>query len=331
MATILVTGGAGFIGGHMVLALMEAGHDAVVVDDLSNGRSDAVAGATLQVGDVGDVAFMRSVLDGRRIDAVVHFAGFIDSGESMHAPARYLENNTLGSRRLLDVLCEHGDPPPVVFSSTAAVYGDASSSPVSETAMVMPKSPYALSKCLAEQAFTGIASSRGMRHVILRYFNAAGADPEGRHGEDHEPETHLIPRALQVAAGRRRGIRINGDDYRTADGTCIRDYIHVADLCVAHLRVLEALLKGHPGGVYNVGSGRGVSVRDVIAAVREVTGIDIAVDIGPRRIGDPAMLVADSSRLRGDFSWAPALSDIETIITHAWNWERRRGSAVVVS
>jgi UDP-glucose 4-epimerase len=324
MATVLVTGGAGYIGSHMVLALSEAGHEPVIVDDLRKGRREAVLAGPLCVGDIGDAAFMRSVLASRRIDAVVHFAGFIESGESMNVPARYLENNTVKSFKLLEVLSEAGAPPPMIFSSTAAVYGDATPSPISETARWLPKSPYALSKCLVEQALAGTGAARGMRHAVLRYFNAAGADPGGRLGEDHEPETHLIPIALQAAAGQRERLIINGTDYPTPDGTCVRDYIHVSDLCAAHLLVLEGLLAGHDGGVFNVGTGHGWSVRQVIDAVREVTGVDIPIDTGPRRMGDPAELVADSSRLREMFGWNPRYPSIETVVAHAWEWERRR-------
>ena len=324
MATVLVTGGAGYIGSHMILALAEAGHVPVVVDDLKKGRREAVRAGTLHVGDIGDATFMRSVLAARRIDAVVHFAGFIESGESMHDPARYLHNNTLKSFRLLDVLSEVGAPPPMMFSSTAAVYGDATPSPIPESAQWLPKSPYALSKCLVEQALAGTGAARGMRYAALRYFNAAGADPDGRLGEDHEPETHLIPIALHAAAGRKKRMVINGTDYPTPDGTCVRDYIHVSDLCVAHLLVLEGLLAGHGGGVFNVGTGRGWSVREVIEAVRKVTGIAMPVDVGPRRMGDPAVLVADSARLRQEFGWRPRYPEIETVVAHAWQWERRR-------
>lgn len=324
MATVLVTGGAGYIGSHMVLALAEAGHEPVVVDDLGKGRRESVLAGILHVGDIGDAAFMCSVLAARRIDAVVHFAGFIESGESMHDPARYLENNTVKSFRFLDVLLETGAAPPMIFSSTAAVYGDATPSPIPESARWLPKSPYALSKCLVEQALAETAAARGMRHAVLRYFNAAGADPGGRLGEDHDPETHLIPIALQAAAGRRPRLVINGTDYPTPDGTCVRDYIHVSDLCAAHLLVLEGLLAGHEGGVFNVGTGHGWSVREVIDAVREVTGADMPVDSGPRRMGDPAELVADSARLRQAFGWSPRYPGIKTVVAHAWEWERRR-------
>lgn len=324
MATILVTGGAGYIGSHMVLALAAAGHDPVIVDNLAKGRRQAVLAGTLHVGDIGDAEFMRAVTRAHEIDAVVHFAGFIESGESMLDPARYMENNTARSFALLDALSGSGAPPPMIFSSTAAVYGDATPSPIPETACWLPKSPYALSKCLVEQALAETGAARGMRHAVLRYFNAAGADPEGRLGEDHDPETHLIPIALQAAVGRRKGLVINGADYPTPDGTCVRDYIHVADLCAAHLLVLGRLLVGGSGGVFNVGTGHGWSVRQVIEAVRVVTGIDMPVDIGPRRMGDPAVLVADSTRLREEFGWRPRYSDIETVVVHAWEWERRR-------
>ena len=324
MATVLVTGGAGYIGSHMVLALAAAGHRPVVVDSLVKGRSAAVLAGTLMVGDIGDAAFLRAVLADHAIDAVVHFAGFIESGESMVEPARYLENNTSKSLVLLKVLAEAGAPP-LIFSSTAAVYGDIAASPIPEAALVLPKSPYALSKSLVEQALGWFGAVQGSRHVVLRYFNAAGADPEGRLGEDHLPETHLIPIALQAAAGRRDGLTINGTDYPTPDGTCVRDYVHVSDLCTAHLLVLDALLDGHPGGRYNVGTGHGWSVRQVIDAVRTVTGVTLPLTMGPRRLGDPAELVADSSRLRAAFGWRPAYPEIEAMVTHAWAWEQRRG------
>ncbi|MDA1311020.1 MAG: UDP-glucose 4-epimerase GalE [Proteobacteria bacterium] len=325
---ILVTGGAGYIGSHMVLALAAAGHEPVIVDSLIKGHRQAVLAGTLCVGDVGDADFLRSVLAAHPVEAVVHFAGFIESGESMQEPARYLENNTAKSFTLLDVLTEAGAPPPVIFSSTAAVYGDATVSPIPETAQWLPKSPYALSKCLVEQALAGAAAARGMRHAVLRYFNAAGADPHGRLGEDHQPETHLIPIALQAAAGRRAGLTIHGADYPTPDGTCVRDYVHVSDLCAAHLLVLQQLLAGYGAGcddrVFNVGTGHGWSVKQVIDAVCKVTGVDVPVTLGPRRMGDPAVLVADSTRLREVFGWSPAYSDIETMVAHAWAWEQRR-------
>lgn len=322
---ILVVGGAGYIGSHMVKRLTHAGYTPVVADDLSNGRREAVRDARLHVGDIGDVAFVDTMLREVRPAAVMHFASFIQVGESMVDPGKYYRNNVAAAQVLLDAMRVH-DVMRFIFSSTAAIFGDPVYVPIDEAHQKQPINPYGRSKWMVEQMLEDYDSAYGLKSVCLRYFNAAGADAEGELGECHEPETHLIPLLLQVASGRRPHITVYGDDYATADGTCVRDYVHVEDLCSAHLLALEQLLGGGESGRYNLGNGNGFSVREVIEAVRRVTGRDIPVVQGERRAGDPPTLVADANRARTLLQWSPRYSDLDTIVAHAWAWEQKHAS-----
>ena len=320
--TILVVGGAGYIGSHMVKALRGAGFRVAVADDLSRGRCQAVGDAQLHVGDIGDAAFVDAVLDASKPAAVMHFASFIQVGESVADPAKYYRNNVAATGVLLDGMRTHGVSR-FLFSSTAAIFGDPEYVPIDEAHPKRPINPYGRGKWFVEQMLDDYQRAYGLQATCLRYFNAAGADPAGELGECHEPETHLIPLILQVASGRRAHIGVYGDDYPTPDGTCVRDYIHVADLCDAHLLALRRLLDGGGSARYNLGNGNGFSVREVIEAARRVTGHAIPVQVQPRREGDPPVLVADAGAARRELGWTPRLADIDTIIAHAWAWERR--------
>lgn len=320
--TILVTGGAGYIGSHMVKQLAAAGLQPVVVDDLRAGRCQAVGNAPLHVGDLGDPAFIDAVLREVRPQAVMHFAGSIQVGESVRDPALYYRNNVVATQTLLDAMRQHGVTL-LVFSSTAAIFGDPAYSPIDEDHPKAPINPYGRSKWMVEQMLADHDAAYGLHSTCLRYFNAAGADPDGAIGECHEPETHLIPLVLQVASGRRPHISVFGDDYDTDDGTCVRDYIHVDDLCQAHLLALRDLLAGRGSARYNLGNGRGFSVREVIESARRVTGHAIPEVVEARRAGDPPRLVADARRARDTLGWRPRFSALDTIIAHAWQWERK--------
>ncbi|NZA27871.1 UDP-glucose 4-epimerase GalE [Luteimonas sp. SJ-92] len=319
---VLVTGGAGYIGSHMVKLLAASGLSPEVVDDLSGGRREAVVDAPLHVGDVGDSAFIDAVLARTRPAAVMHFAGSIQVGESMREPARYYRNNLVATLALLDAMRRHGTTR-LVFSSTAAIFGNPVHVPIGEDHPKAPINPYGRSKWMVEQALADHDAAYGLKSVCLRYFNAAGADPDGVLGECHDPETHLIPLVLQVASGRRPHIAIYGDDYQTADGTCVRDYIHVQDLCEAHLLALRYLAAGSASTGFNLGNGHGFSVREVITAARRVTGHPIPEVLQARRAGDPPSLVADARRARQTLGWQPRHADLDTIIGHAWSWELR--------
>lgn len=317
---ILVTGGAGYIGSHMVKTLLRAGHDAVVYDDLSAGHRDAVSGAGLVEGDIRDVGRLTETLRTRRIEAVMHFAARIDVGESVRRPDLYYQTNVHGSRCLLDAMRAAGVDR-LVYSSTAAVYGEPETIPIPEDHPLRPTNPYGASKCMVERMLADEDAAFGLRSASLRYFNAAGADPEGELGERHDPETHLVPLACQAAAGRRASITVYGRDYPTPDGTCLRDYVHVQDLCAAHLKALEYLAGGGATDAFNLGYGHGTSVQEVIDSVRAVSGRALTVDDGPRRAGDPARLVADPARARRVLGWTPARADLGTIVADAWRWE----------
>jgi UDP-glucose 4-epimerase len=317
----LVTGGAGYIGSVVTRMLLDAGHEVVVLDDLSTGYQVAVPdGARFVRGRVHDAA--REVLD-PSFAGVLHFAAFIAAGESVQLPEKYWENNTIGTLRLLDAVRAAGVPR-LVFSSTANVYGDPDQLPIPESAVTRPPNPYAASKLAVDHALRDEAAAHGLAAVSLRYFNVAGAHRtrEGTWiGERHQPETHLIPIALQVAAGRREKLQLYGDDYPTPDGTCIRDYIHVTDLAAAHLLALSTMEHGQHH-VYNLGNGNGFSNRQVIDVVREVTGHPVPTEVAPRRAGDPAALVASSDLARADLGWTPAKPDLPDIVADAWDFYR---------
>lgn len=319
---ILVVGGAGYIGSHMVKALSRAGHTVTTLDNLCSGHRDAVLAGELVEGDLGDPALLDRLFSAERFDGVMHFAAHILVGESVEDPAKYYENNLCKTLRLLDAMVRHGVKR-FIFSSTAAVFGEPDDTPIDEAHPTAPINPYGRSKLMVEQALADYDRAYGLKSACLRYFNAAGADPEGELGERHDPETHLIPLVLQAASGRRPAITVFGRDYDTPDGTCIRDYIHVADLCQAHLLALERLAAGGESVAYNLGNGNGFSVQEVIGAARRVTGREITVYEGPRRAGDPARLVADSARARAELGWDPQLASLEVIIAHAWAWERK--------
>jgi UDP-glucose 4-epimerase len=320
MAHLLVVGGAGYIGSHMVKHLVEAGERVTVLDDLSTGHRDAVRGAELVEGSIGDSSVVKKVLEAKP-DVVLHFASFIQVGESVREPAKYYRNNFANTLILLEGMRQQGLNK-FVFSSSAAVYGNVEPKPITESAPCAPVNPYGWSKWMVEQVLLDLDRAYGLRSVSLRYFNAAGADPSGELGERHEPESHLIPLVLQTASGRIPHVKVFGRDYPTRDGTCVRDYIHVSDLCAAHLQAIQHLLAGGPTRIYNLGNGSGFSVQQVIDAARKVTGKNIPVEDAPRRAGDPPMLVADSTLIRKELGWTPRYADLDRIIEHAWQWEK---------
>lgn len=326
--TILVAGGAGYIGSHMVKNLIERGYRVLVIDDLSNGHADAIPPDCLVEGSIGDSDLLSRVFSDNDVAAVMHFAAYIEVGESVRDPGKYYENNFSHTLTLLNAMRRHRVNR-FIFSSTAAVYGNPETTPIPEAHPTNPINPYGHSKLMVEQALRDFDKAYGLRFTVLRYFNAAGADPDGALGERHDPETHLIPLVLDAAAGDRDAITIFGEDYDTPDGTCIRDYIHVSDLCEAHRLALEALLDGAASSTYNLGNGLGFSVRDVIETAARVTGRDIPVKIGTRRAGDPSRLVADSVRAREALGWSPAYDELATIIEHAWRFRQtHRGQAL---
>ncbi len=320
----LITGGAGYIGGTVAHLLMEAGHRVVVYDNLSHSQRPSVpAGSAFVEGEVGDRKKLEAVLRSHPIDAVLHFAGLIEAGESMQFPELYFSNNSASTLVLFQAMLATGIKK-LVFSSTAAVYGEPETTPIVEEAALRPTNPYGESKLLVEQMLSWLHRIHGLRYASLRYFNVAGAIA-GR-GEAHEPESHLIPLVLDVALGRRKSIRIYGSDYATPDGTCIRDYIHVRDLAEAHLLALAAL-EDRERMIYNLGNGQGFSVRDIVAAARRVTGHPIPVEECPRRAGDPAILVASSEKIARELGWRPRCSGLDDIISDAWRWHQVRYAA----
>jgi UDP-glucose 4-epimerase len=320
---VLVTGGAGYIGSVVTEALLAGGHEVVVYDNLSHGHRDAVPeGVPFVHADLLDAAALRDAFRTFRVEAVVHMAADSLVGESTTNPGKYYRNNVQGGLALLEAMREAGVQP-LVFSSSAAVYGEPAKQPIAETDVTAPSNPYGETKLALERAFLWYERAHGLRAVSLRYFNAAGATE--RSGERHDPETHLIPLVLQAAAGRRPHITIFGDDYPTHDGTCVRDYIHVIDLAAAHVLALHHLAGGGATAAYNLGcGGAGYTVRDVIEVARRVTGRDIPVTIGPRRPGDPAILIATSDRITRDLDWHPRHQSLDEIIASAWSWMRRR-------
>ncbi|AMV72474.1 UDP-glucose 4-epimerase GalE [Desulfuromonas carbonis] len=320
---IFVTGGAGYIGSHVVKALGEAGYTVCSYDNLSTGNRRAIFCGELVVGELADREQLRSALADFQPDAVMHFAASIEVGESMRAPLKYYRNNTANALQLLELLREL-EIGRFIFSSTAAVYGTPERIPVAEDAPLLPINPYGASKMMSERLLSDLtAADPGFRRIALRYFNVAGADPHARIGQDYRNPTHLITRALKTALGLFPRLEIFGTDYPTADGTCIRDYIHVDDIAAAHLVALEALLAGHPGGVFNCGYGRGYSVFEVVEMARRVSGIDFPVVTAPRREGDPAALVADSTLIRRELGWKPRHDELEFILRSAWEWEKK--------
>jgi UDP-glucose 4-epimerase len=320
---VLVTGGAGYIGSHMVLALVDAGHEVVVLDDFSTGFDWAVhPAATLVSGDVSDGELVRRVVREHGIDAVIHFAARIVVPDSVADPLGYYLANTVKTRALIEAVVAAGVPH-FIFSSTAAVYGMIGSDPVAEDAALAPISPYGRSKLMSEWMLADTAIAHPLRYVALRYFNVAGADPLGRSGQSTAGATHLIKVAAETALGKRPGMQVFGTDYETPDGTCLRDYIHVTDLARAHLDALTFLKAGGTSAVLNCGYGRGYSVLEVIDTVKRVSGVDFPVQVSGRRLGDPAAIVARATRIRAELGWSPKLDDLPTIVEHALAWERR--------
>jgi UDP-glucose 4-epimerase len=317
---VLVVGGAGYIGSHMVKMLGQRGCAVTTLDDLSSGHRDAVLNGDFVEGSCGNRLLLDDLL-GRGFDAVMHFASFIQVGESVQHPDKYYRNNVANTLTLLDAMLAHGVSR-FIFSSTAATFGTPRYIPVDEQHPQEPINPYGRSKHIIEQVLADYDHAFGLKSVSLRYFNAAGADPEGKLGERHEPETHLIPLVLQAASGRRPHITVFGRDYDTPDGTCIRDYVHIEDLCSAHWLALESLIRGDNSQAYNLGNGNGFSVQEVIDTARRVTGRAIKVVDGARRAGDPDRLVADSRLATAKLGWRPRYADLGQIIEHAWAWER---------
>lgn len=323
MKKILVVGGAGYIGSHMVDMLAQQNYTVVVLDNLSTGYPDAIISSRnveFVNADLADVAALEQCFAANDFAAVMHFAAFMQVGESVLQPAKYYRNNVANTLNLLDAMLQH-KVDKFIFSSTAAVYGEPQYTPIDIAHPKAPVNPYGRSKWMVEQILQDYAHAYNLRSICLRYFNAAGADPEGRMGERHNPETHLIPLVLQVASGRRAAINVYGKDYPTSDGTCIRDYVHVVDLCSAHLLALHKLDGGAPSDAYNLGNGKGYSVLEVINTAKNVTGHPIDRVECARREGDPARLLADATRAQRELQWQPRYFELATIIEHAWKWE----------
>lgn len=317
---VLVTGGAGYIGSFTTRSLQDAGHDVAVFDNLSFGHREAVD-ADLVLGDLANTAMLDDCLSGGAFDAIMHFAAFIEAGESMHDAARFFQNNTANSINLLNAAARHGVGR-FVFSSTAAVYANDVPMPIKESAPKEPANVYGETKLLVERMLPWYDLVHGIRSVSLRYFNAAGAALDGSMGQDHEPASHIITRAIQAAMGQVDRFVLNGDDYPTPDGTCIRDYIHVLDLASAHVMALDHLAAGGRSDIFNVGTGEGHTNREVIETLKRISGVDFSVEIGPRRPGDTIELVADASRLRSALGWTAEYSALDTIVESAWRWHR---------
>ncbi len=324
--TILVTGGAGYIGSHAGLALKKAGYNVIILDNLSYGHPeivDDVLQVKLVIGDTSDRALLDKLFTTHKIDAVIHFAAYIAVGESVKEPAKYYSNNVASTLNLLEAMLAQGINK-IVFSSTCAVYGMPQEVPMTESHPHNPLSPYAASKDMVERILSDFDTAFNLKSVAFRYFNACGADPGGLLGEDHTPETHLIPLALLTALGKRDSLYIFGTDYDTPDGTCVRDYIHVNDLADAHVLGLEYLLAGGASEVFNLGNGNGFSVREVIETAREVTGLEIPALESDRRPGDAPILVGSSQKVREMLGWNPNYADLKKIISHAWQWHQKR-------
>jgi UDP-glucose 4-epimerase len=319
---ILVVGGAGYIGSHMVKDLLDAGYHVITLDDLSTGHRELLPGGEFVEGGLGDTVLLDKLFSTHNISSVMHFAAFSLVGESVEKPLKYYRNNMAATAELLDSMIRHSVKR-FIFSSTAAVYGEPIDIPIRESHPCKPTNPYGESKIAVERMLKDCDSAYGLKYISLRYFNAAGADKSGEIGERHRNETHLIPLVLEVAAGRRKNIKIFGADYPTPDGTCIRDYIHVNDLTGAHLLALNSLLSGGDSAVYNLGNNRGYSVREVIELARKVTGKPIPAIEADKRPGDPAILIASSDKIKKKLGWKPEYEDLETIIKTAWKWHQK--------
>ena len=317
---VLVVGGAGYIGSHMVKYLAKRGCIITVLDNLSSGHPEAVLDGELITGDLADTAVLDELFKSHNFDVVMHFASSILVGESVSDPAKYYRNNVTNTQNLLDAMIKYGVKQ-FIFSSTAAIFGEPEYAPIDESHPKTPINPYGRSKWMVEQILEDYDRAYGVKSICLRYFNAAGADPDGELGERHDPETHLIPLVLRAASGKRDAITVFGRDYDTEDGTCIRDYIHVVDLCQAHWLAIKHLLTTGESGRYNLGNGNGFSVQQVIDVCRKVTGSPITVSEGARREGDPAILVANASKAKLELGWHPQYADLEAIVSHAWRWE----------
>lgn len=318
---IMVTGGAGYIGSHTVLELIEKNEDVIIVDNLEKGYKKAIMGGKLIVGDLRDRDFLSNVFRQNHIEAVIHFAAFIEVGESVKNPLKYYNNNVLLTLNLLSAMQE-ASVKKIVFSSTAAVYGEPENTPILETDITNPTNPYGETKLAVEKALKWADKAYGIKYVALRYFNACGAHESGKIGEAHNPETHLIPIVLQAASGKRASISIFGNDYPTPDGTCLRDYVHVSDLAQAHILALNKLRNEEKSATYNLGNGKGFSVKEIIEITKQVTGVPIKEIICDKREGDPAILIASSDKIRQELGWMPKFSNISDIISSAWNWHK---------
>lgn len=322
MKNILVIGGAGYIGSHTVKMLAEKGYNPVVYDNLSKGHREAVKDYPFEMGDLGDAVRLSEVFKKHKIDAVMHFAAFIEVGESVKEPAKYYNNNVSKVLTLLDTMVEQGIKY-FVFSSTAATFGEPVKEKIDESHPQSPINPYGKTKLMVEKILTDFDNAYGLKSTALRYFNASGADDSGEIGESHNPESHLIPIVLQAAAGKRPGIKMFGDDYPTPDGTCVRDYVHVNDLARAHILALEKMFSDNKSERFNLGSGNGFSVAELVKEAKKITGVDFKVEVAPRREGDPAVLVADSTKARQVLGWEPEYT-LTKIIETAWKWEQNR-------
>lgn len=319
--SILVTGGAGYVGSHTVSELLAKGEDVVVLDNLANGHKEAVTGGKFIHADLRDRDALKSVFRENDIEAVIHFAAYIEAGESMGAPLKFYDNNVCLSVNLLSEMREAGVDK-IIFSSSAAVYGEPDKVPIKETDNTSPVNPYGETKLAVEKMLKWCDAAYGIKYIALRYFNAAGAHKNGKIGEDHNPETHLIPIVLQAAGDKTKQVYVFGDNYNTPDGSCVRDYVHVSDIANAHILALERLRNGANSAVYNIGNQKGFSVLEVIKAAEELTGVKIKQEITKRRPGDPAVLIASSNKIRQELGWKPQMSNIEDIIATAWNWHK---------
>ena len=319
---ILVAGGAGYIGSHMIKHFLQTDHEVLILDNLSTGYEDNCQGLPLHKIDLKDKDQVLQFLKTQSFDAVMHFASFINVGESYHHPEKYYQNNVINSFHLLEAMIECGIKN-FIFSSSAAVYGEPTQIPINEDHPIAPVNPYGSTKAEVEKKLEEYRLNKGLNYISLRYFNACGAHPDGSIGERHNPETHLIPLILQAASGRRKNIQIHGDDYDTSDGTCIRDYIHVMDLVEAHLLALNSLINNGQSTIYNIGNNQGFSVKEIIQAAETVTQKPIPIEMEERRKGDPAKLIANNQKIIQELNWHPRYSDLNTILSTAWQWEKK--------